>query len=90
LAVTTAATDEVTFEQVLTAPPLPPARALYKIADAIVLLNLSKSQVYALIRAGRLRTVTEGRSRLVPAAAINDYVALLVREAEEGRNGEAA
>lgn len=55
-------------------------RHLYKIAEAAVLLSMSRSRVYELIRAGRLHTVTEGRSRLVPAQAINDYVELLMRE----------
>ncbi|XKK58193.1 helix-turn-helix domain-containing protein [Streptomyces sp. ARC12] len=45
------------------------------------MLGLSRSVVYGLIRVGRLRTVKEGRTRLVPASAITDYVALLEREA---------
>jgi excisionase family DNA binding protein len=58
-----------------------PHRALYRVADVVVLLNLSRSQIYELIRTGRLRTVTEGRSRLIPASAIDDYVQLLLKEA---------
>ncbi len=54
---------------------------LYRVDDVVQLLRLSRTVVYDLIRAGRLRTVKEGRSRLVPASAINDYVALLEREA---------
>ncbi|GGQ80490.1 helix-turn-helix domain-containing protein [Kitasatospora griseola] len=54
---------------------------LYRVDDVVELLRLSRTVVYDLIRAGRLRTVKEGRSRLVPASAINDYVALLEREA---------
>ncbi|MET7507537.1 helix-turn-helix domain-containing protein [Streptomyces albidoflavus] len=49
--------------------------------DAVKVLGLSRSVVYDLIRAGRLRTVKEGRTRLVPASAITDHVALLEREA---------
>ncbi|MFD8944852.1 helix-turn-helix domain-containing protein [Streptomyces californicus] len=56
-------------------------RALYRVPDAVRVLGLSRSVVYDLIRVGRLRTVKEGRTRLVPAAAIADYVALLEREA---------
>lgn len=41
------------------------------------LLSLSRSVIYEQIRAGRLRTVKQGRTRLVPAAAITDYVTLL-------------
>jgi hypothetical protein len=47
-----------------------------------VLLSMSRSVLYEQIRAGRLRTVTQGRSRLVPGNAIRAYVNLLVREAE--------
>ncbi|MGW9455371.1 helix-turn-helix domain-containing protein [Streptomyces globisporus] len=60
-------------------PAIPPA--LYRVPDAVRVLGLSRSVVYDLIRAGRLRTVKEGRTRLVPASAITDYVALLEREA---------
>ena len=56
-------------------------QALYRVPDAVRVLGLSRSVVYDLIRLGRLRTVKEGRTRLVPASAIADYVALLEREA---------
>ncbi|MDN5855833.1 MAG: helix-turn-helix domain-containing protein [Actinomycetia bacterium] len=48
------------------------------------MLSLSRSVIYEQIRAGRLRSVTQGRTRLIPAAAIADYVDLLVREADDG------
>lgn len=54
---------------------------LYRVPEAVRALGLSRSVVYDLIRAGRLRTVKEGRTRLVPAAALTEYVALLEREA---------
>ncbi|MFE9428250.1 helix-turn-helix domain-containing protein [Kitasatospora sp. NPDC006697] len=57
------------------------APVLYRVADVMELLNLSRSVIYDLIRRGRLRTVSEGRSRRIPASAITDYVALLEREA---------
>ncbi|WP_035847570.1 helix-turn-helix domain-containing protein [Kitasatospora azatica] len=59
--------------------------ALYRVADAMLLLNMSRSVIYDLIRRGRLRTVNEGRSRLIPASAITEYVALLEREAGVAR-----
>lgn len=55
---------------------------LYRVRDVVELLGQSRSAVYVLIRSGRLRTVKEGRSRLVPATAIREYVALLEREME--------
>lgn len=56
-------------------------RYLYKISEATVLLSMSRSALYEQIRSGRLRSVRQGRARLVPAAAIREYVALLEREA---------
>nr|WP_234361920.1 excisionase family DNA-binding protein [Plantactinospora sp. BB1] len=50
----------------------------------MALLSLSRSVIYEQIRSGRLRTVRQGRTRLVPAAAITDYVTLLEHETEEG------
>lgn len=46
--------------------------------------------VYELLRSGRLCSVREGRTRLVPAAAIAEYVALLEREAEREPFGRAS
>jgi excisionase family DNA binding protein len=54
---------------------------LYRITDVIELLSLSRTVVYDLIRTGRLRSVKEGRARLVPASAVKDYLALLDSEA---------
>ncbi|RIV34521.1 helix-turn-helix domain-containing protein [Micromonospora radicis] len=69
----------------MTAPTLDaPTRALYRITDAMRLLSLSRTVIYEQIRAGRLRTVRQGRARLVPAAAITAYVDLLEQEAQEG------
>ena len=61
-----------------------PSRALYDVTEAMALLNLSRSQIYELIRSDRLLTVTVGRRRLVPAESITTYVALLVSEAGHG------
>lgn len=57
---------------------------LYRVPEAMRLLSLSRSVIYELIRSGRLRSVTQGRTRLIPAAATAEYVALLVREADDG------
>lgn len=55
-------------------------KALYKIPEVMNLLSMSRSVIYEQIRAGRLRSVTQGRARLVSAAAIADYVTLLENE----------
>lgn len=57
------------------------SKQLYRISDAMAVLSLSRSVIYEQIRSGRLRSVTQGRSRLIPASAIADYIALLEQEA---------
>jgi excisionase family DNA binding protein len=66
-----------------------PVRALYDVPEAMALLNLSRTQIYELIRSRRLVTVTQGRRRLVPADSISEYVQLLLRESG-GDDGRAA
>ena len=56
--------------------------ALYRIPDAMRLLNLSRTVIYEQLRAGRLRSVHQGRARLITATAIRDYIALLEAEAQ--------
>jgi excisionase family DNA binding protein len=64
---------------------------LYKIPEAMVLLSMSRSALYEQIRTGRLRSVQQGRARLISATALRDYVALLEREAREDTHyGETA
>jgi excisionase family DNA binding protein len=55
---------------------------LYRIKDAMRLLNLSRTVIYELLRTGRLRSVQEGRARLITAEAIREYIGLLKDEAE--------
>jgi len=66
-----------------------PTRMLYSVPEAMAMLNLSRTQLYELIRSRRLVTVTVGRRRLVPAAAMDDYVTRLMIEAD-GHGGRAA
>jgi excisionase family DNA binding protein len=61
------------------------SRELYRVAEAMALLSLSRSVLYEELRCGRLRSVHVGRTRLIPAAAIAEYVALLEREATAPR-----
>ena len=65
------------------------SRQLYRVTEAMALLSLSRSVIYEQIRAGRLRSVCQGRARLIPAAAIADYVDLLVAESEVGYDKSA-
>jgi excisionase family DNA binding protein len=60
----------------------PTPQQLYRVPDAMQLLSLSRSVIYEQIRTGRLKSVTQGRTRLIPASAITDYVSMLQREAD--------
>jgi excisionase family DNA binding protein len=57
-----------------------PGKVLYKVAEAMAVLSMSRSVIYEEIRSGRLRSVKRGRSRLISASAISDYVMLLEQE----------
>lgn len=59
-------------------------KALYRVPEVMVILSLSRTVIYELIRSERLRTVRQGRLRLIPAAAVAEYVALLERESRRG------
>jgi predicted DNA-binding transcriptional regulator AlpA len=56
---------------------------LYRIADVMRLLGLSRTVIFEQLRTGRLRSVRQGRARLITANAIRDYITLLESEAEE-------
>lgn len=56
---------------------------LYTVKDVERLLRLSRSEIYVLIRSGRLASVAEGRARRITAQGIRDYIALLISEAQE-------
>lgn len=75
----------------LRAPALGPAPVpgLYKVRDTMQLLRMSRSVIYEQIRAGRLRTVKQGRATFITAAAITDYIELLEHEASATRSGQA-
>jgi len=62
----------------------PADKALYRVPEVMILLSLSRTVIYELIRSGRLRTVQQGRVRLIPAAAVAEYVALLEHESSSG------
>ena len=68
-----------------TVPTVAQEPRLYDIPDLCRILRLSRSFIYEQIRAGRLRTVTEGRSRRASDSAVRDYIARWEKEAEESR-----
>ena len=61
-------------------PPTAASQLLYRIPEAMNLLRLSRTTIYELIRSGRLRSIKQGRTRLISITAMNDYIALLENE----------
>jgi excisionase family DNA binding protein len=62
-------------------------RRLYRVPEAMAQLSISRTVIYEQIRSGRLRSVRQGRSRLIPAQAIADYIALLIDESHADDDG---
>lgn len=60
------------------APPVetraPEPRLLYRVDEVVHLLNLSRSRVFELLRCGDLRSVTQGRTRLIPRSALFEFI----------------
>lgn len=69
---------------------LPAGKLLYRVPEAMTLLSISRTVIYEEIRSGRLRSVKRGCTRLIPAAALQDYLALLDQEAEHSAGRRAA
>lgn len=57
-----------------------PERRLYPVNEAAVLIGISPRSTWALIYDGKLQTKWSGHRRLVPAEAIDEYVASLPTE----------
>ena len=62
-----------------------PAPMMFRISTVVKLTGLSRSVIYEQIKAGRLRTVKQGSATLITAAALDDYVKLLEKEARSGQ-----
>jgi excisionase family DNA binding protein len=56
------------------------ARRLYRTHEVWEMLNLSRDMLFAIIRSGDLRSIKVGRLRLIPAEAIDEYVARKLAE----------
>jgi excisionase family DNA binding protein len=67
---------EAARAEAATVPPAPDR--LLSVDEAAALLGLGRSLTYGEIAAGRLRSVKAGRRRLIPAAAVAEYIAGLV------------
>lgn len=54
-------------------PPAPDR--LLSIDEAATMLGIGRTAAYGELQAGRLRSVKVGRRRLVPAAAVSEFIA---------------
>ena len=59
-----------------------PEPEFLRVKEALAVLRISRTTLYAEIRAQRLATVKRGRSRLISPTACREYAALLKKEAE--------
>jgi excisionase family DNA binding protein len=66
------------------APSIPEPEFL-RVAEAMTVLRLGRTKLYELIRSGRLPSYKDDGVRLIPTEAIQEYKALLKKEAENNR-----
>lgn len=63
-------------------------RKLLNMREAAILLSLGRSSLYTLVATGQIRSVKIGRSRRIPADAIDEFVArLLAQETSDASVG---
>jgi excisionase family DNA binding protein len=46
----------------------------YCVEDAALVMGLTRTAVYAMIKEGRLKSIREGRRRIIPRSAIQAYL----------------
>jgi len=56
---------------------------LYRPKDAAKVLGRSKSALYQLIRSNQIRSIKDGKFRIITAEALQEYVRKLEHENEE-------
>ena len=61
-------------EEIATDRPAAAPERLLDVEEAGALLGIGRSKVYDEISAGRLRSLTVGRRRLVPGSAISAFI----------------
>jgi len=61
-------------------------QVLLRLPEAAAILGLSRSSIYKLVMSKRLASVLIGRSRRIPAQAVEEYVReLLAEQLGDGR-----
>jgi excisionase family DNA binding protein len=67
----------------------PPAEALLlTVAQVCARLQISRPTFYGLLHSGRLKSLTIGRARRVPLAALEAFIEEATREGSPGATGE--
>jgi len=56
-------------------PKAPAGKLLYRAEEAAVIMSLSRTAIFGLIRSGDLDTIKIGHRRRIPLSSIQDYVA---------------
>lgn len=64
-----------------------PGALAVTVAEAASLLRLSRSQMYALIQRGEIRSIKIGNSRRIPIVVLEEYVRNQLSAAGEGDGG---
>ena len=57
------------------APKPPASKVLYRAEEAAVIMSLSRTAVFGLIKSGDLEAIKIGHRRRIPRSSIEDYVA---------------
>jgi len=60
-------------------------KALLSVADVMGTVGLSRTKIYELLRNGELASVTIGRRRMIPAVALENWLARLQADAGSAR-----
>jgi len=58
-------------------------KLLYRPREAATALGISKTVLYGLIRANKIRSIKDGKFRFITADALRDYVQALEQHYEE-------
>ncbi|GAB4087026.1 hypothetical protein GCM10028784_36560 [Myceligenerans cantabricum] len=58
-------------------PAAPIVPVVYRVEEAAQALRISRCTAYELIRSGELRSVKIGARRLIPVAAVTEYIETL-------------
>jgi excisionase family DNA binding protein len=58
-------------------------KLLYRPREAALVLGMSKTALYGLIRTNRIRSIKDGKFRFITADALREYVQMLEQRYQE-------